>query len=102
MIKKHGWDEDARYYTCSDGVHNSFWQSVIGTPEWDTWVKYNETEAKFDVWESTECGWMSPEHCAAFFEFIRKSERDKIKADLLSIADKGEIEDLRREVMSYF
>jgi predicted transcriptional regulator len=33
---------------------------------------------------------------------IREEERRKIKEDLLKIADEGEFEDLRREVVSYF
>lgn len=37
-------------------------------------------------------------------EVIKKSkeEREKVKADLLKIADAGEYEDLRREVETYF
>lgn len=33
---------------------------------------------------------------------IKTQEREQIKTDLLKIADDGEIEDLRREVVRYF
>ena len=33
---------------------------------------------------------------------LLKQQRDKIKKDLLKIADKGELEELRREILNYF
>lgn len=35
-------------------------------------------------------------------ETLLKAEREKIKKDLLKIADKGELEQLRSEVINYF
>jgi len=37
-----------------------------------------------------------------FIEEAKKEQMDKICADLLKIADAGEIEDMRREVLAYF
>lgn len=37
-----------------------------------------------------------------YWDSFVKQEREKIKKDLLKIADKGEYEDLRREVEAYF
>lgn len=71
---------------CSDGNHNSFWKSVVESPEWKEWEKevarrfsigrHNEKgnwtgPPVFDVDECREVGWISNKHFAEFLNFCR-------------------------------
>lgn len=73
------WTKDHYKYKCSDGFHNSFWATVIESPQWDLWEKevYRRfhTESKEGVWdvdECRECNWISPEHFQDFLKFLNK------------------------------
>lgn len=85
-----GWDGDHYRYQCSDGAHNSFWATVIESPEWEAWEKEvarrltRRSELTRDpvaldkrvgkVWDVDECrevGWISPEHFYDFLKFTR-------------------------------
>ncbi len=57
------------------GTHPSFWKTIVESEEWSQWEKENAKSPRFDVDESRECGWMSPDHFKAFLEFVR-AERD--------------------------
>lgn len=52
-------------------MNPTFYRTVVDSPEWQAWVKLNETTPRFDVYESMECGWLSVEHFAAFLSFVR-------------------------------
>jgi hypothetical protein len=77
MTAMKGWDAEHFIYQCSDGSHNSFWKTVIESPEWKAWER--ELARRFkadlpDVWdidESQECGWLSAGHFASFLAFVR-------------------------------
>lgn len=71
MKKKHGWDKDHWEYHCSDGTHESFWKTVTTSPQWNLWEKEAGRQG-FDYIECTGCGWISPEHFAAFLKFSNK------------------------------
>jgi len=93
---------------CSDGNHNSFWKSVVESPEWKAW--YKEAERRFrdgkldeksgrwlgkntyDVDECQECGIISYDHFASFMEYIRE---DAIEAKLKELL--GKVRELLRE-----
>ena len=59
-----------------------------------------------EIWRWYMAGIMDKEELEQFltnfYHEIRKAERDEIKNDLLKIADKGEIEELRVAVKNYF
>lgn len=59
-------------------MHPSFYRTIVDSPEWEAWVKLNEAYPMFDVHECMECGWLSPQHFAAFLSFV-KYGTDKIK-----------------------
>jgi len=68
--KKHGWDKEHFAYHCSDGIHNSFWATVIQSDEWQAWEKIGDKHG-FDVDECRACGWISPKHFKEFIKFIK-------------------------------
>jgi len=69
--KETGCDSSCGIYHCSDGEHNSFWQSIIRTKEWKEWYKYASKNRLYDVDEVGEVGWMSVEHAKDFLFFVR-------------------------------
>ena len=76
MEQTKGWDKDCRGYKCSDGVHLSWWQAIVGTDEWKSWDKYNRGKnMKYDIPEVAECGWMSEQHAKDFFAFIKSDAK---------------------------
>jgi hypothetical protein len=48
------------------GGHDTFWLTVIQSPQWEAWFKHNNT---FDVPECEACGHISQEHFQAFMKF---------------------------------
>ena len=52
----------------------SFWNTVVRSPQWKLWEKVAYSRG-FDIDESQECNWLSPEHFQAFLEFCL--EKDK-------------------------
>ena len=72
---------------CSDGPHNSFWKTVVTSPEWQAWEKENSRRMHeepigncFDVDECRECGWMSVEHFKEFIAFTNQKALSSFKA----------------------
>ena len=66
---------------CSDGKHDSFWKSIVTSPQWKEWekevgIRFHKgkdnkvIKGVFDVDECRECGWMSQEHFQEFIGFI--------------------------------
>ena len=51
--------------------HPSFYDTIVASAEWDAWVGYQESldAPAFDISETIECGWLSPEHWQAFLKF---------------------------------
>lgn len=47
----------------------TFYDTIIASPQWQAWVKENEVRPRYDVHESMECGWLSPQHFQAFMLF---------------------------------
>lgn len=74
---KSKWSEDGRVYHCSDGDHNSWWESIRKTPEWEAWYEHASKNMLYDVDECEECGCMSEEHAKDFFSFIRQEAREQ-------------------------
>ena len=85
------WDDFLRAYYwqecggCKDG-HNSFWKTVIESPQWQTWhdelekrmkrgkiVKGKFSENVYDLCEVEELGIISPEHFQEFLKFTFKN-----------------------------
>lgn len=54
------------------------------------------------TWLTVNASYLAWIEVEAVLEVFLGGEREKIKDDLLKIADQGEIEDLRREVLIYF
>lgn len=79
------WDAEHYTYQCSDGEHNSYWRTVVESPEWHAWTREVARRLKrlatgntrrgvgpvFDVDECQEAGWISPAHFKAFVQFCR-------------------------------
>ncbi len=51
----------------------TFYATIASSPEWQAWEKAALGHG-FDWHESTECGWLSPEHFAAFMSWVRNSK----------------------------
>lgn len=47
----------------------TYYDTIVHSQEWQAWVKYQEKAQEFDVHESMECGWLSPEHFQAFLKW---------------------------------
>lgn len=78
MTKKHGWDESHYEYNSGSESYNSFWKTIVESPEWRAWEKevsrrlHTDTPTDvYDVDECRECGWFSPSHFKAFLNFIQ-------------------------------
>ena len=80
LKKKHGWDKQCWVYLCSDGYHDSFWKTVVESPQWEAWYKEqgrrfsqkNRKHGVFDIDEVQECGWISQAHFQEFLKFVKK------------------------------
>jgi hypothetical protein len=46
--------------------------------------------------------WLEYGKNIGYYDYFKKDVEEKIRLDLLKIADEGEIEDLRREIIKYF
>lgn len=55
--------------------HPTFYDTIVGSPEWKEWRELNNETHNFDVAESEECGLLSHEHFAAFLEWQRERAR---------------------------
>ena len=76
--KKKGWDKNCGIYHCSDGPHNSWWQSLVRTSEWKAWAEYNTGKnMRYDIPEVEECGWMSVSHAKDWLKFVRTKYKPK-------------------------
>ena len=87
------WDKDrfeltGIYKFPSGNEYNSFWRSIVMSPEWQAWEKEIDRRMKehskkksevytgvWDYMECRDCGWISPEHLADFFNFIRNDKK---------------------------
>ena len=69
---------------CGDHTHDSFWKTVVQSPQWEAWCKevsrrFQEQKdlpivsGVYDVDECAECGWISKEHFQDFIKFIEDS-----------------------------
>ena len=50
---------------------DSFYRTMIDSPEFRKWEKLQREKMEWDIAESIECGRISPEHLSAFFSFIK-------------------------------
>lgn len=50
----------------------SFYQTIMSSPQWQDWVRLQEEEMDFDVYESIECGVISSNHFQAFLKFLKR------------------------------
>lgn len=82
--------EASRKQGCEGG--KAFWEP--SEYHKDIWRKEGYEEAKLHI---VPCQWHQKD-----IEDRKAEERNRIKSDLLAIADQGEYEDLRREVEAYF
>lgn len=75
-LKKPHWvgtpldPKDHWEYQGSKDTYNSFWKTVITSPQWQAWAKKNRKETRWDIDECEECGWISEEHFQEFLQFI--------------------------------
>lgn len=86
------WDKNRWRYRCSDGFRDSFWKTVVESPQWGAWkthvfenlnesisidefadMGWHERHPIFDVDECEEYGWISQEHFQAFVRFLTRS-----------------------------
>jgi len=54
----------------------TFYSTIVNSPQWQQWVKENETNPQFDVHESMETGWLSQAHFQAFLEYCKEIKPD--------------------------
>jgi len=74
-----GWDKQAWEWHGEEEVYPSFWKTVVTSKQWEEWegevnkrLHRGKFEKAFDVGESRECGWLSPNHFQAFLDFTNK------------------------------
>jgi len=61
--------QDHWEYQGSKDTYNSFWKTVITSPQWQEWSKKQREECRWDTTEAEECGWLSEEHFQDFLNF---------------------------------
>ena len=54
--------------------NSSFYRTLVDSPQWKLWLRYNDIDPQWDVHESMECDWLSPRHFQAFIEFCRDAK----------------------------
>lgn len=52
-------------------MKETYYRTIVDSPQWKLWVKKNEEDSQWDVYESMELGLMSPRHFQAFIEFCK-------------------------------
>lgn len=55
------------------GHHNSFWATVIESPQWKLWQKEQSLRPTRDMAECEELGIISPEHFQEFIQYVREN-----------------------------
>lgn len=64
---------------CPEG-HNSFWQTVVESPQWKEWRKYAfRDHMLYDFPEVEEGGIISPKHFQDFIEYTIKQHAKSIR-----------------------
>lgn len=78
MIEEARWETECE----SCGGHSGFWKTVVQSPQWIEWEKYNNSlswedrkklDLMYDIDECRECGWISQDHFQAFIRFIKNT-----------------------------
>ena len=64
----------------------TFYETIVHSPEWEAWMKYNEEPdmydedgnrlQRFDVNLSMETGWLGKKHFAAFLAWVADNPID--------------------------
>lgn len=54
------------------GYHDTFWSTVITSPQWKAWKEYAKPKMLYDFDENEELGIISNEHFQDFIKFIKK------------------------------
>ena len=49
----------------------TFYTTVVRSPQWEAWYDHQVKAMEWDVAESQETGWISPEHFQAFMRFSK-------------------------------
>ncbi len=52
--------------------YDSFWKTVIESPQWIAWSSHFDGYHNWDVSECEACGWISKNHFQAFLKFVAK------------------------------
>lgn len=52
----------------------TYYDTIVASPEWQEWQSVAHRHG-FDWHESVETGWLSPDHFAAFINWIRNKEQ---------------------------
>lgn len=77
QIRQEAIEEHSYQIKCSDGFHNSFWKTVVESPQWELWCKENYRRPQYDVDECGGLGWISQEHFQDFIRFIESNPLTK-------------------------
>lgn len=74
------WQGHQKNTPCSGcpGGHDTFWLTVIQSPQWAEWFKRNDT---YDVPECEACGHISQGHFQAFLKFTAESSLAAMTAE---------------------
>ena len=48
----------------------TYYQTIVSSDIWKKWTKHCEKTMDWDIHESIECGWLSPEHWSAFIKSL--------------------------------
>lgn len=71
---KHDCEIKAQILEMADNLtdknkYPTFYETIVKSPQWQNW-QYVAVNFGFDAAESTECGWLSPEHFQAFLKWV--------------------------------
>ena len=69
ILRKDGHEALWEIPCSGDGPHDSFWKSVVTSPQWKAWMKNGSK--LWDIDECYECGWISQGHLQAFLSFLK-------------------------------
>jgi len=54
--------------------YSSYYDTIVQSDIWQQWADHQREVMEWDIDESIECGWLSPEHWNAFIRWLENGK----------------------------
>ena len=55
----------------------TYYETIVNSDIFKEWTRHQEEALEFDIWESIETGWLSPEHWQAFIKWVEERAKEE-------------------------